>query len=114
MVDNLKHIEPKFRKMLAEAKRAILSVEPKAEVYLFGSRARGDFNEESDWDLLVLLPGKVDWGIKSNIIGAIHDVEMNYFEIFNLVIKDAGYWTHDRLYHATPFYKNVSVEKVEV
>lgn len=24
-------------------------------LYLYGSRARGDFNEESDWDLLVLL-----------------------------------------------------------
>ncbi len=24
-------------------------------VYLYGSRARGDFNSESDWDLLILL-----------------------------------------------------------
>ena len=24
-------------------------------LYLYGSRARGDFNEDSDWDLLVLL-----------------------------------------------------------
>ncbi len=26
------------------------------EVHLFGSRARGDFHELSDWDLLVIVP----------------------------------------------------------
>mgnify|MGYP002860752614 CR=1 FL=1 len=26
-----------------------------SSLYLYGSRARGDFHEESDWDLLVLL-----------------------------------------------------------
>ena len=26
-----------------------------SELYLYGSRARGDFHEDSDWDLLLLL-----------------------------------------------------------
>lgn len=34
-------------------------------LYLYGSRARGDFHEDSDWDLLVLLNkeqrDKDDW-----------------------------------------------------
>jgi len=29
-----------------------------SKLILFGSRARGDFSEDSDWDLLVLLKGK--------------------------------------------------------
>jgi len=29
--------------------------DPNAEAYLFGSRARGDFKPESDWDVLILV-----------------------------------------------------------
>lgn len=41
--------------ILEEIKRVVLQVDFDAEVVLFGSRARGDFHEESDWDLLVLV-----------------------------------------------------------
>jgi predicted nucleotidyltransferase len=30
------------------------------QVWLFGSRARGDANEQSDWDLLVVVPDDVE------------------------------------------------------
>jgi predicted nucleotidyltransferase len=29
------------------------------QIWLFGSRARGEANEESDWDLLVVVPDEV-------------------------------------------------------
>ncbi len=32
-----------------------MNVDSEAEVVLFGSRARGDFHDESDWDVLVLV-----------------------------------------------------------
>jgi len=32
------------------------------EVLLFGSRARGDHDDSSDWDLCVILPDDVEWG----------------------------------------------------
>ncbi|AWK86640.1 nucleotidyltransferase domain-containing protein [Azospirillum thermophilum] len=35
--------------------RIVPALQPEA-VYLFGSRARGDFDEDSDYDLLVILP----------------------------------------------------------
>ena len=40
-----------------EIKQTVLGIDPTAEVILFGSRARGDFHEESDWDVLVLTEG---------------------------------------------------------
>ncbi len=39
---------------LQAVKRAVLAVDPQAEVWLFGSRARGDARPDSDWDFLVL------------------------------------------------------------
>ncbi len=36
-------------------KRTIYEKDPGAEAYLFGSRARGDYRQDSDWDVLILV-----------------------------------------------------------
>lgn len=42
--------------MIDNIKQVAARVLPKGStLYLYGSRARGDWNEDSDWDLLVLL-----------------------------------------------------------
>ena len=42
--------------MLIHIKQTAASILPKGSVlYLYGSRARGDYHEDSDWDLLLLL-----------------------------------------------------------
>lgn len=41
------------RIFLRAVKRAIQELDPQAEVWLFGSRARGDARPDSDWDLLI-------------------------------------------------------------
>jgi predicted nucleotidyltransferase len=45
------------KEIVEKAKQAIRSVEPDAEIILFGSEARGDARPDSDIDLLVLLSG---------------------------------------------------------
>ncbi len=43
----------------------------------YGSRARGDFDEESDIDLLVLLEGPVDFGVELlAIVDALYDLQL--------------------------------------
>ncbi len=46
--------------LIEQVKQAILEIEPSAEIILYGSRSRGDFNEESDRDFLILVEGTVD------------------------------------------------------
>ena len=41
--------------ILQSIKVILHSVAPDGKVILFGSRARGDAREDSDWDLLILL-----------------------------------------------------------
>ena len=41
------------------------------KIILFGSRARGDFKEDSDWDILVLVDRKLNFCEKWDIIDRI-------------------------------------------
>jgi len=45
--------------ILMKCRSAIKSIDPFAEIILYGSRARGDAEPESDYDLLILADGEV-------------------------------------------------------
>ena len=64
----IQKLKLKFKgvKMREEIKRTILKVAGKygieiEKIILFGSRARGDYKEDSDWDVLVITKEKTDW-----------------------------------------------------
>lgn len=99
---------------LDEAKLAIQNIEPEAEIYIFGSRATGTATDDSDWDLLILLPGKVDWNRKEKIIESLVEVEIKYKEVFGIVVIELDKWNYEKLFHETPFYNNVNQEKIAI
>jgi len=52
------------------------------EVILYGSAARGELDEESDIDLLVVLP-KIDWEMQKEIIGVCFEAELQCGRVFS-------------------------------
>jgi uncharacterized protein len=46
--------------VLNRIKTIVKQIDPKADVILYGSRARGDERPDSDWDLLILVNSKTD------------------------------------------------------
>lgn len=88
----------------------ISSIDPKAEVILYGSRARGDERDDSDWDILILTDYPVDLQIERKFRNKLYDLELETGESFSVFAYSKDDWqTRQRI---TPFYHNVSREGI--
>lgn len=95
-----------------EIRQLISRIEPDSEIYLFGSRARGTNKRNSDWDLLILLDGKVDLPRKERLNNELYEIELIKGIDLNTIIRNKLYWQKDRLIRQTPFHLNVQRERV--
>lgn len=96
---------------LKRVKQAVLEVEPSAEVYLYGSRARGEADAESDWDFLILLEGPVDQEREERLRYSLYEMGRAGGEVFNLMIYRREDW-HDKDAPRTPYQANVRREDI--
>ncbi|HBR70304.1 TPA: nucleotidyltransferase domain-containing protein [Candidatus Dependentiae bacterium] len=69
-------VEPEYKKKLIEIINKYL---PKAKIYLYGSRARGDHSEGSDIDLAIDTGKPVNFSIIGNIKEAIEESTIPLF-----------------------------------
>jgi predicted nucleotidyltransferase len=95
--------------ILEKIKRIVKEKAPFAKVYLYGSRVRGTANNESDWDILILLKkDKVTSDIESEITDPLYDLEFDTGEVISPMIYSEKEW--NTKYRITPFYHNVMRE----
>lgn len=83
-----------------------------SKVWLYGSRARGTANDDSDWDLLLLLDkDKISNSDFDEYSYPFVSLGWDMGETISPIIYTKKQWQG---YSFTPFYKNVEKEKVEV
>ena len=94
-------------------KALVQQVAPKGSlVIMFGSRARGDAKQNSDWDILIVLP-------KKSLVQADYDevsyplVELGWElnEQINPIMYTKDEWAANSI---TPFYQNVIREGINL
>ena len=100
----------KIFKEIQQLKRQIL---PNEKVILFGSQARGDTHDESDWDLLVLLNKEKrnfndDYDKYSYPFA---ELGLKYNEFIEAKIYTVNEWIKRK---STPFYKNIELDGIEI
>lgn len=98
-------------KITETIKDRVLSIEPDAEVILFGSRARGQAREESDWDFLVLVDGPVDCARTDKIRHALYEVEWETGEVISTRVRDRAIWSDTR-HQQLPLHRAIDREGV--
>jgi predicted nucleotidyltransferase len=77
-------------------------------VYAFGSRVRGDHDEWSDFDVLIIVKNR-DPSIENEIIGSFVDQEIESGILFTPLIKDLKAFESEKSFK-TPFYDNLMKE----
>ncbi len=82
-------------------------------VFLFGSQARGDYSEHSDWDLLILLnqPGDITTHDRGNLTLPIYELAAELGVEINPLIYTESDW---KLRSFTPFYKNITNDSIKI
>ena len=99
--------------LLARVKQAVLEVEPSAEIILFGSRSRGDFAAESDWDFLVLLDGPVNEERTDRIRHRLYEIEWENGEVLSSLIWSKLKWDDDP-YRQMPIHDSIAREGIRL
>ena len=89
---------------------AVLAVDPDAEVILYGSRARGDENPGSDWDILILTDAPVDMDIENAFRDKLYDLELETGEPLSIFIYSKLNWNSKQ--RITPYYQNITQEGI--
>ena len=91
-------------------KELLKKIAPEARVLLYGSHARGDYHADSDWDLLVILPGnKINASDYENISYPLYELGWQLGELFSVKIYSEKEW---QIRSFTPFFKNVEKEGI--
>ena len=78
--------------LLKQVKTAVCEIEMHAEILLYGSRARGESIDQSDWDFLILLDGKVDDKRTDRIRHRLYEVEWETGEVISSIIRNKKKW----------------------
>ncbi len=123
------------RKALGELKEKINGKYPGTELILYGSKARGDFDEESDIDVLALIGGAIGkemeeyWvdisgkptirviapvdEIEKEIRRIKFNVELKYDVIIGLDIESKEYWASG-FSKVTPIHQNINKDGITI
>lgn len=81
-------------------------------IFLYGSRARGCARPDSDWDLLILMDKpKIEQKDYDGICYALTSLGWELGEMIIPVLYTKDEWEK---YSFSPFYKNVTSDKIEI
>lgn len=96
--------------ILDKIKESVRELEPKSEIILFGSRARGDERDDSDWDLLILLPYSTNLKEEQKFRHKLFDLELYFGQAISTIVKSKKEW--ESKYYITPLYQNILQEGI--
>lgn len=82
-------------------------------IILYGSKARGDFNAESDIDLLVIVEN-LDLNKKHNINDIVVDIQLEYELPISVHTRDLNYYKEQKMNSVNFFIKNIDNEGIAV
>ncbi len=103
----------KKEKILNKIVAVVNKTAPDSEIYLYGSRARGDAKNLSDWDVLILLNVKnISFDFETKLMDEFYEIELETGEIITPLICSKTDWIEN--YFKTPLFENIQKDGVRI
>lgn len=105
-------MKEKTKNIITLIRKNISEIDPNAQIILYGSRARGNERNDSDWDILVLTDYPVDIERERSFRNHLYDLELETGEPFSIFVYSKVDWNTKQ--KITPFYHNVNIEGIQI
>lgn len=103
----------KAQRALAELKRRLTAKFSRVRLTLFGSVVRGEMDEESDIDVLVLTETSLSREEQNVIVGEVFEINLRYDTNISVLIIDARSWEEGPI-SVMPIHKEIEKEGIEL
>jgi len=99
------------KKAIEEATRMLKEKFPVKDVILFGSKALGDDNKESDIDLMLLTTRPIHWRERQAMVHSLFDIGLEHDVIFSILVHTTHDW-NEGICTAFPIHQEISRDGV--
>jgi predicted nucleotidyltransferase len=113
MFENAKYLSENEKNALVEIQRQVKFHYPDCTFLLFGSKARGDFRQDSDIDLLILTEQKLSWREMDDVISRVYEVNLSFGTLFTAHSAVRSEWDQG-LWTCLPLKQSIENESVPV
>ncbi|MEL7123258.1 MAG: nucleotidyltransferase domain-containing protein [Bacteroidota bacterium] len=97
--------------ILNKVEEEVKSIDPEAKLVLFGSRARGDAHDDSDWDFLILTSKELNPELEDEFRNRLYKLELEFEQVISSVIENVVKWED---YLNSEFYQNIKEDGIEI
>ena len=104
-------LSPNDAAAIKAARQVLLTQFPVERVILFGSKARGTDDAESDIDLLVLTSRELAWQERNAVVGALYDIQLRYDVLLSPLVVPTKEWEAG-LYSVLPLHHEIERDGV--
>jgi predicted nucleotidyltransferase len=101
------------KRLLERCRDIVLAIEPDAQIILYGSRAKGSSEPDSDYDILVLVDSFLTRKLEDRISFAIYDLEYEADAILSVHIYEKRFF-QSPLGRVMPLFNNVRREGIRI
>ena len=100
-------------KIISDIIKVANQTHPDSEIILYGSQARGDSNENSDWDLLILLnQSNISFEQETKIMDDYYELELSDGIVISPLIYTKSDW--NTKYAIIPLHLNIDKEGIKI
>jgi predicted nucleotidyltransferase len=105
-LEEVKKISKNEKFILEKCRKVISNIDPNADVILFGSRARGDAEPESDYDIIIFTDHEATLKREDTFRCQLYPIELETGAVITVMLETKKVWDSP-MHQAMPLYQNI-------